>query len=60
MVGKEYSNKDSNTKFMRALNEEWDLKTTIIRDNTSLDDVFLDEIYERLKLMTWRYNRERT
>ena len=49
LVGKEYSNKDSNTKFMRALPEEWDLKTTIIRDNTSLNDVSLDEIYGRLK-----------
>ena len=49
LVGKEYSNEDSNTKFMRALLEEWDLKTTIIRDNTILDDVPLDEIYGRLK-----------
>ena len=43
--GKEDSNEDSNTKFMRVLPEDWDLKTTIIRDNTSLDDVSLDEIY---------------
>ena len=51
LVGKEYSNEDSNTKFMRALPEEWDLKTTIIRDNTaSLDDVSLDEIQGRLKI----------
>ena len=44
LVGKENSNEDSNTKFMRALPEEWDLKTKIIRDNTILDDVPLDEI----------------
>ena len=48
-VGKEYSNEDLKTKFMRAFPEEWDLKTTIIRDNTIMDDVPLDEIYERLK-----------
>ena len=34
---------------MRALPEEWDRKTTIIRDNINLDDVSLDEIYGRLK-----------
>ena len=49
LVGKKYSNEDSNTKFMRAPPKEWDLKTTIIRDNTILEDVSLDKIYERLK-----------
>ena len=34
---------------MRALPEEWDLNTTIIRNNTNLDDFPLDEIYGRLK-----------
>ena len=36
---------------MRSLPEEWDLKTTITRDNTSLDDVSLDEIYGRLETL---------
>lgn len=49
LVGKVYSNEDSNAKFMRALPQEWDLKTTIIRDNTDLDEVSLDEVYGRLK-----------
>ena len=49
LVANEYSNEDSNTKFMRALTEEWDLKTTIIRDDISMDGVSLDKIYGRLR-----------
>ncbi|KAK1360650.1 hypothetical protein POM88_045124 [Heracleum sosnowskyi] len=31
LVGKEYVSEDSNTKFLRALPEEWDTQTSIIR-----------------------------
>ena len=45
-----------------TLPEEWDLKTIIIRDNASLDDVSLNEIYGRLKThdLEQRKNRKST
>lgn len=49
LVDKEYDNEDSNTKFLRALPEEWDLQTSLIRDRADLEDMSLDEVYGRLK-----------
>lgn len=49
LVGNVSDDKESNSKLMRALSEEGDLKTTIIKDNSNLDDMSLDEVYERLK-----------
>ncbi|XP_074377129.1 uncharacterized protein LOC141718651 [Apium graveolens] len=37
LVGKEYDKKDSNTKFLRALPEEWDILISIIRHQYDLD-----------------------
>ena len=49
LVDKEYDMKDTNLKFLLALPEKWDLKTTTIRDNYELGDMELDEIYGMLK-----------
>ncbi|KAL8155306.1 hypothetical protein AgCh_000618 [Apium graveolens] len=45
LVDKEYDLEDSNLKFLLALPESWDLKSTTIRDNYALDETTLDEIY---------------
>ena len=49
LVGKEYSNEDSNSKFLRALPEEWDMQAALIRDRSDLNELSLDEIHGRLK-----------
>ncbi|KAL8088507.1 hypothetical protein AgCh_038331 [Apium graveolens] len=49
LVDKEYDEEDSNLKFLLALPEKWDLKSTTIRDNYELADMSLDEIYGMLK-----------
>ncbi|KAL8146362.1 hypothetical protein AgCh_004198 [Apium graveolens] len=49
LVDKEYDLEDSNLKFLLALPERWDLKATTIRDNYSLEEITLDEIYGMLK-----------
>ncbi|KAL8114593.1 hypothetical protein AgCh_021454 [Apium graveolens] len=49
LVDKEYDLKDSNLKFLLALPENWDLKSTTIRDNYDLTETTLDEIYGMLK-----------
>ncbi|KAK1359569.1 hypothetical protein POM88_044043 [Heracleum sosnowskyi] len=49
LVGKEYVYEDSNTKFMRALPEEWDTQTSIIRHQYDLNTVSLDEVYGMLR-----------
>ncbi|KAL8135836.1 hypothetical protein AgCh_010441 [Apium graveolens] len=49
LVDKEYDLEDSNLKFLLALPENWDLKSTTIRDNYDLAETTLDEIYGMLK-----------
>ena len=49
LVGKVYDLEDSNTKFLRALNEEWETQTSIIRHQYELEKVTLDEIYDMLR-----------
>ena len=49
LVGKVYDNEDSNTKFLRALTEDWDTQTSIIRHQYELNEISLDEIYGMLK-----------
>ncbi|KAL8134798.1 hypothetical protein AgCh_009713 [Apium graveolens] len=49
LVGKVYDLQDSNTKFLRALNEEWETQTSIIRHQYDLEIVTLDEIYGMLR-----------
>ncbi|KAL8108814.1 hypothetical protein AgCh_025054 [Apium graveolens] len=49
LVDKEYDLEDSNLKFLLALPESWDLKSTTIRDNYALDETTLDEIYGMFK-----------
>ena len=49
MVGKVYDYEDSNTKFLRALSEDWDTQTSIIRHQYDLNEISLDEIYGMLK-----------
>ncbi|KAL8119163.1 hypothetical protein AgCh_016612 [Apium graveolens] len=49
LVDKEYDLEDSNLKFLLALPENWDLKSTTIRDNYDLTETTLDEIYGMLK-----------
>ena len=49
LVGKVYDNEDSNTKFLRALTEDWDAQTSIIRHQYELNEISLDEIYGMLK-----------
>ena len=44
LVGHIYINEDSNTKFLRALPEEWDVQTSIIRHGNDLEKVSLDEL----------------
>ncbi|KAL8114466.1 hypothetical protein AgCh_021360 [Apium graveolens] len=46
LVDKEYDLEDSNLKFLLALLESWDLKSTTIRDNYDITETTLDEIYE--------------
>ena len=49
LVGKVYDFEDSNTKFLRALPEDWDTQTSIIRHQYDLNEISLDEIYGMLK-----------
>ena len=49
LVGKVYDYEDSNTKFLRALSEDWDTQTSIIRHQYDLNEISLDEIYGMLK-----------
>ncbi|KAK1374041.1 hypothetical protein POM88_030234 [Heracleum sosnowskyi] len=49
LVGKEYETEDSNTKFLRALPEEWDTHTSIIRHQYDHNTVSLDEVYGMLR-----------
>ena len=48
-MDKEYDLEDSNLKFLLALPENWDLKSSTIRDNYDLTETTLDEIYGMLK-----------
>ena len=48
-VGKEYDVKDSNIKFLRALPEECDRHSLIIRHPYDLDTVSFDKVYEMLR-----------
>ena len=50
MIGKVYDYEDSNTKFLRALSEDWDTQTSIIRHQYDLNEIYLDEIYGMLKI----------
>ena len=45
---KSYDNEDVNTKFMRALYEEWDKKSTAIREKNDLDEITLEAVYGKL------------
>ena len=49
LVGQTYLNEYSNTKFLRALPEEWDVQTSIIIYGNDLEKVSLDELYGMLK-----------
>ncbi|KAK1394762.1 hypothetical protein POM88_013818 [Heracleum sosnowskyi] len=49
LVDKEYETEDSNTKFLRALPEEWDTQTSIIRHQYDLNTASLDEVYGMLR-----------
>ncbi|KAK1360564.1 hypothetical protein POM88_045038 [Heracleum sosnowskyi] len=49
LVEKEYETEDSNTTFLRALPEEWDTQTSIIRHQYDLNIVSLDEVYGMLR-----------
>ncbi|XP_074342785.1 uncharacterized protein LOC141680462 [Apium graveolens] len=49
LVRKEYDRENSNTKFLRALIEEWDTQASIIRHQYDLDLQTLDEVYGMLK-----------
>ena len=49
LVGKVYDFEDSNTKFLRALTEDWDTQTSILRHQYDLNEISLDEIYGMLK-----------
>ena len=49
LVGKVYDNDDSNTKFLRALTEDWDTQTSILRHHYDLNEISLDEVYGMLK-----------
>ncbi|KAK1384550.1 hypothetical protein POM88_022285 [Heracleum sosnowskyi] len=49
LVRKEYISEDSNTKFLRALPEEWDTQTSIIRHQYDLNTMSLDEVYGMLR-----------
>lgn len=49
IFGKVYDSEETNTKFIRALSEEWDNKTTTMRGVRDLDEISLEELYGRLK-----------
>ncbi|KAL8121477.1 hypothetical protein AgCh_018270 [Apium graveolens] len=49
LVGKMYDREDSNTKSLRALNEEWKTQTSIIRHQYDLEIITLDEVYGMLR-----------
>ena len=49
LVGKVYDFEDSNTKFLRALSEDRDTQTSILRHQYDLNEISLDEIYGMLK-----------
>ena len=49
LVGKVYDSEDSNTKFLRALTEDWDTQTSILRHHYDLNEISLDEVYRMLK-----------
>ena len=49
LVGKVYDYEDSNTKFLRALSEDWDTQTSIIRHQYDLNEISFDKIYGMLK-----------
>ena len=49
MYGKSYDNEDVNTKFMRALSEEWDEKSIAIREANELDEITLKAVYRKLR-----------
>ncbi|KAL8120345.1 hypothetical protein AgCh_017501 [Apium graveolens] len=49
LMGKVYDREDSNTKFLRALNEEWETQTSIIRHQYDLEIITLDEVYDMLR-----------
>ncbi|KAK1359193.1 hypothetical protein POM88_043667 [Heracleum sosnowskyi] len=49
LVDKEYETEDSNTNFLRALPEEGDTQTSIIRHQYDLNIVSLDEVYGMLR-----------
>ena len=44
-----YDREDSNTKFLRALNEEWETQTSIIWHQYNLEIITLDEVYGMLR-----------
>ena len=48
-LGKFMTIKDSNTNFLRALSEDWDTQTSIIRHQYDLNEISLDEIYGMFK-----------
>ncbi|KAK1397946.1 hypothetical protein POM88_007809 [Heracleum sosnowskyi] len=49
LVDMEYETEDSNTKFLRALPEEWDTQTSIIRHQYDLNTMSLDEVFGMLR-----------
>ncbi|KAL8126077.1 hypothetical protein AgCh_013384 [Apium graveolens] len=49
LMGKVYDREDSNTKFLRALNEEWETQTSIIRHQYDLEIITLDVVYGLLR-----------
>ena len=49
LVGNVYDREDSNTRFLRALNEEWETQTSIIRHQYDLEIITLDEVYGMLR-----------
>ncbi|KAL8115556.1 hypothetical protein AgCh_022164 [Apium graveolens] len=49
LVGKVYDREDSNTKFLRDLNEEWETQTSIILYQYDLEIITLDEVYGMLR-----------
>ena len=48
MHDKYYDNEDVNTKFMKALPELYDKKSTVIRDGNDLDEITLEAVYRKL------------
>ena len=50
LVVKDYGREDSNSKFQRALPEDWDTQASIIRHQYYLDLLTLDEVYRMLKI----------